>query len=74
MKLKEFIDRTGKFLRDVRAEMDKVIWPSRQQAALYTGVVVAAVVLVSALIFVIDQALGVGVGALLKLSSGAAVK
>jgi preprotein translocase subunit SecE len=47
-----------KFLREVRIEMRKVVWPTRQQTVNYTLVVVAAVVLVAGLISITDAAFG----------------
>ena len=47
-----------KFLREVRSEMRKVVWPTRQQTVNYTLVVVLAVVLVAGLISITDAALG----------------
>jgi len=46
----------AKFLRDVRTELRKVIWPTRKQTVNYTLVVLFAVVFVSALIAVTDAA------------------
>ncbi len=47
-----------KFLREVRGEMRKVVWPTRQQTVNYTLVVVAAVILVAGLISITDAAFG----------------
>jgi len=47
-----------KFLREVRSEMRKVVWPTRQQTVNYTLVVVVAVVLVAGLISITDAAFG----------------
>lgn len=46
----------AKFLRDVRTELRKVIWPSRKQTINYTIVVLFAVVFVATLISVTDAA------------------
>jgi preprotein translocase subunit SecE len=42
------------FLRDVRIEMKKVIWPSRQEVINYTLVVLITVTVVSSFILVLD--------------------
>jgi len=47
-----------KFLRDVRGEMRKVVWPTGRQTVNYTLVVVVAVVLVAGLISITDAAFG----------------
>lgn len=42
------------FLKDVRRELKKVQWPNRRELTTYTTVVVVAVVLVGAIIWVVD--------------------
>jgi len=49
--------RLWRYLRDVRTELKKVVWPDRRQTVIYTGVVVASVTLVAALIWVVDTIL-----------------
>lgn len=44
------------FIKEVRAELNKVSWPTKDELISYTGVVGAAVVLVCALIWVCDTA------------------
>ena len=46
--------RVGRFLREVVAELRKVIWPTRNQMVTYTIVVIAFVVFMVALIGVLD--------------------
>ena len=46
--------RSRKFLREVKAELKKVSWPTKQELISNTGVVSITVVLVCALIWVID--------------------
>ena len=43
-----------KFLEEVRAELNKVSWPTKDELISYTGVVGLAVVIVCALIWVCD--------------------
>ena len=45
------------FLRDVRIEMKKVIWPSRQEVINYTVVVLVTVTVVSTFILLMDLVL-----------------
>ena len=54
MQIKERLGRTGKFLREVRAEMRKVSWPDRKELVSSTVVVVTVVVVASAFIGLID--------------------
>ena len=42
------------FIEEVRAEMNKVSWPTKDELISYTGVVGLAVVIVCALIWVCD--------------------
>ncbi|MBO4400330.1 MAG: preprotein translocase subunit SecE [Selenomonadaceae bacterium] len=44
------------FLREVRAELNKVSWPTKKELASYTGVVGITVVIVCALIWICDTA------------------
>lgn len=45
-----------KFMEEVRAEMNKVSWPTKDELISYTGVVGLAVVIVCLLIWVCDTA------------------
>ncbi len=45
------------FLKEVRQELNKVAWPTRQEMAAYTVVVVVAVVFLTALVFGLDLGL-----------------
>lgn len=65
-RLREGLDRAGKFLRDVRAELAKVNWPTRRETGVYTLVVVASVAAVALVIFVFDVALSLGIEALIR--------
>ena len=53
--------RIVKFMREVVAELRRVVWPTKQQVTTYTGVVLTFVVIMALLIFVIDYAAGAGV-------------
>ena len=54
----------AKFVRDVRAEVARVTWPSRKETAVTTGLVLGMVALAAAFFFVVDQLIGLGVRAL----------
>ena len=45
----------GQFLKEVRAELRKVAWPTRQELLGYTVVVLVAVVFLTSLVFGLDQ-------------------
>ena len=53
-----------KFVREVRAEVAKVTWPSRRETAITTGLVIAMSALAASFFFLIDQVAGVAVRAL----------
>ena len=46
--------RPSEFFRQVRAELKKVAWPSRQELVSYTVVVLVAVVVLTSLVFGLD--------------------
>ncbi|MDP8969781.1 MAG: preprotein translocase subunit SecE [Actinomycetota bacterium] len=46
------------FLKEVRGELKRVAWPSRKEVASYSLVVLVSVSLITAFIFVLDQAFG----------------
>ena len=52
------------FLREVRAEMVRVAWPSRRETLTTTALVIGMVVATAAFFFAIDQAVSVAVRAL----------
>ena len=56
--------RLFRFLREVVAELRKVIWPTRKQMITYTAVVLVFVAFMVALIALLDLGLGKGVSAL----------
>jgi preprotein translocase subunit SecE len=49
------------FLKEVRQELKKVAWPTRQEMLAYTVVVLVAVVVLTALVFGMDLAFAKGV-------------
>ncbi|HEY7593514.1 MAG TPA: preprotein translocase subunit SecE [Actinophytocola sp.] len=58
------LSRTARFLREVVAELRKVIWPTRKQMITYTAVVLVFVAFMVALIALLDLGLAKGVSAL----------
>lgn len=65
-RIRESFDRAGKFLREVRAELKKVIWPTRRETMVFTSVVVVSVAIIAAIIWVFDSILSFGLGTLIK--------
>ena len=53
--------KAGEYVRQVRAELRKVAWPTRKEVLHYSTIVLIALLLLTALIFVLDLAFGKGV-------------
>ena len=49
-----FFGRIGGFFREVVSELRKVIWPTRKELLTYTGVVIAFVTVVTAIVALLD--------------------
>jgi len=60
------VKRTTKFLGEVRAELRKVAWPTRDEVQNYSVVVFISLVVIIALIFVLDYVNAKGVFFLFK--------
>jgi preprotein translocase subunit SecE len=55
------------FLQDVRAEANKVTWPSRRETLITTGLVIAMVLAASLFFVAVDQGLRLIVGFVLNI-------
>ncbi len=53
--------RMGGFFREVISELRKVIWPTRKELLTYTGVVIAFVTVMTAIVAVLDYGFGKGI-------------
>jgi preprotein translocase subunit SecE len=51
----------ARFVREVRAEVSKVTWPSRKETMITTGLVFALSALAAVFFFVADQVFGAAV-------------
>ncbi|HLX77570.1 MAG TPA: preprotein translocase subunit SecE [Acidimicrobiales bacterium] len=56
-----FARRVGTFLREVRGELSKVLWPRRAEVINYSTVVLTTLVIVALLIFGLNYAFAKGV-------------
>lgn len=63
--LRELPGAIVRYLREVRTELKKVVWPDRRQTIIYTGVVIVSVVAVALVIWVVDAVLSEGLRVLL---------
>ena len=48
----------ARYLKEVRSEMSKVIWPTREQTVNLTGIVLAVMIAMSIFLGVLDYAFG----------------
>jgi preprotein translocase subunit SecE len=58
------------FLQQVRSEASKVVWPSRRETLITTGMVMLMVVFTSVFFLVVDEGLRVAVSLALGLGRG----
>ena len=47
-------NNNGKFVREVRSELKKVVWPTKKELVNYTIAVFVAVILISVIIGIVD--------------------
>lgn len=52
-----FLKRSGRFFKEVRSELKKVTWPTKQELISSTLVVIVSVALVGAFIWIVDSIL-----------------
>jgi len=57
-KIRQWYEQIRDFLKDVKVEMKKVSWPSRDELVTYTVVVIIVVFILSVYIGVIDKVFG----------------
>lgn len=60
----------GKYFKELRAELKKVVWPTRQQVINNTGVVLVVMSFVGLFLFAVDTGLSYGIRALIGLGAG----
>jgi preprotein translocase subunit SecE len=54
MKLKNFFNKIGNFIKEARAELKKVIWPTKKELKNSTVVVITTIVIASIFIGLVD--------------------
>jgi preprotein translocase subunit SecE len=69
-KFKDWGQRSKQFYLDVRSEMRKVSWPSRQEVTGTTVIVVVAVFFFGLYLGLVDYLLGLGLSWVLSYFSG----
>jgi len=65
MKIKRFFGNLVNFLRETRAELRKVVWPTWGQVRVLTLVVLVTMVSIGAILWGTDAILSFGMGAVM---------
>ena len=65
-----FFARSKRWLREMRSELKKVVWPSRKQMINNTLIVLACVLVVGIFIWVFDAVSGLFVNGIISLVKG----
>ena len=63
-------NRITKYIREVRAEVRKVTWPSRQEVLRLSGIVIVVMILMSAFMAIIDFGFSRLMAAIISLGTG----
>lgn len=61
-----FSARIGKWFRELKSEIRKIVWPSRTQTRTNTIVVLTAILAIGAFIWVLDAILNLGLTAVIN--------
>ena len=67
---KRTLGAIGRYFRELRSELKKVVWPTPKQVLKNTLIVLACVLVVGAFIWVFDFVAGEGISALISLIKG----
>ncbi len=65
---KNFGKAIARFFKDLRGETKKIVWPGRQMVLKSTGIVLAAILVIGAGIWILDFALSGGITALTRIA------
>ncbi len=69
-KVKNWFKNLGKFFRDTKSELKKVVWPSKKQVLNNTAVVLVVVIVASVVILLLDMLFGGAMRGILSLAAG----
>ncbi len=67
---KRFFGAIARYLRELRSELKKVVWPTPRQVLKNTGIVIACVIVVGAFIWIFDFVARFGIDELIKAFQG----
>ena len=62
-----FVERCKKWFRELKSEIHKIVWPTREKTVNNTVVVLAACLMVGVFIWVLDAVFNIGVQAFIGL-------
>lgn len=65
-----FFQRVGKWFRDMKSELKKVVWPTPKQTAKGTLVAIVMIVICAIVLWAFDTAAGSAVEALINIFAG----
>lgn len=63
--VKNFFSRIGRFFKDTRGELKKVVWPSKKQTKNNTIVVIVVIIISALVLIALDFAFGEIMGLLI---------
>lgn len=61
VKKPSIFSRIGKWFRELKSEIKKIVWPTRQQTVKNTGVVIAAIIIIGIFIWILDAIFNFGI-------------
>lgn len=56
----------SKYMRGVKSEFKKVVWPTKKQLANYSGIVILSIILFSIVLSVLDLVINKGLNLIVK--------
>ena len=66
VKKPSIFSRIGKWFRELKSEIHKIVWPTRKQTVNNSIVVIAAILVVGVFIWILDAIFNFGIQALLQ--------
>ena len=63
-----FFKRIGKWFRDMKSELKKVVWPTPKQLVQNTGIALVVMAVAAVILFAFDKGAGAAVNAIFELA------
>ena len=64
-----FFTRIRKWARDLKSEAKKIVWPTRKQTINNSAIVIAAILIIGAFIWILDAIFNLGITTLITISA-----